>query len=305
MVQHRRGAQSTLRSSPSRNGAATAAEGDRSAWRRRRVGGSLAGVSPSTPRSRGRLSSREPKPPSERDWERARVLEPRSAPRHPELISDGGGLPFSPSALDGPPGRLDPQDPAVSALVAHLAARAGAKRGSRVPWKRAATPAAPPPSLGDWRLLARSDDEVLFGRGRPPRLLTVALRQGRRSWSHAASNAARPLRAARDGIRASSWRLDPTVELLLDETVLRVLLTEQTFSGGQRADDRVLTPDLYVDDDELVLTLFVTPRPGYQAGSHNPETPLLIALPGPVGTRRLIDGALPVFSAPDAPPATD
>ena len=223
------------------------------------------------------------------------MLEPRSAPRHPELISDGGGLPFSPSALDGPPGRLDPQDPAVSALVAHLAARAAAKRGSRLPWKRAATPPAPPPNLEAWRSV----------RGRPPRLATVAMSQRRRTWSHAATSAGRPLRAARDGIRASSWRLDPTVELLPDDTVLRVLLTEQTFSGGQRADDRVLAPDLYLDDDELVLTLFVTPRPGYQAGSNNPETPLRVALPGPVGTRRLIDGALPVFSAPHAPPASN
>jgi hypothetical protein len=36
----------------------------------------------------------------------------------------------------------------------------------------------------------------------------------------------------------------------------------------------------------------VTPRPGYQSGSRNPETPVRIALPHPVEQRRLIDGAL-------------
>jgi hypothetical protein len=250
----------------------------------------------------GRLPAREAKLPSERDWERATVLEPRLAPRRPELISDGGGLPFPPGALEGPPAPLDPEDPAVGALLARLSAGSGAKPPSRAPWKRRAAQPAPPPDpagLDGWRLLARSDDGVLFGRGRPTQLLTIAFhRDARRGvWVHEATSAARPLRVTRDGIRASSWRLDPTREPRPDDTVLRVLVTEQTFSGGQRADRRLLVPDLHLDDDQLVLTLFVTPREGYQAGSSNPETPARIALPEPVGLRRLIDGALVDFSA--------
>jgi hypothetical protein len=73
---------------------------------------------------------------------------------------------------------------------------------------------------------------------------------------------------------------------------LRVLITEQTWTGGQRADGRLLAPDLYVGDQELVLRTFVTPRPGFQIRSPNPETPARIALPSPVRQRRLIDGAL-------------
>ncbi len=74
--------------------------------------------------------------------------------------------------------------------------------------------------------------------------------------------------------------------------MLRVLVTEQTFAGGKRADGRLLQPNLYVDAEELVLTMFVTPQPGFQSRSPNPETPVRIALPHPVGTRRLVDGAL-------------
>jgi hypothetical protein len=252
-------------------------------------------VSEPTPRLRGRLGTRAPKLPSERDWERAVTLEPRPGPRNPELLSDGAGLPFSPAALVGPPGSLDPTDPAASALLAYLTARAAPKRASRVPWKRGAEPPpGAPPTLTGWRLLARSDGEVLFGRGRPPELLTVTLRRTglRRAWAYVASDLGRPLRAMRDGIRASSWRLDPTHEPGPEETVLRVLVTEQTFATGQRADGRLLTPDIYVDENELVLTMFVTPRPGYQSGAPNPETPAHIALPHPVGARRLLDGAL-------------
>jgi hypothetical protein len=234
------------------------------------------------------------------------VLEPRPGPRHPELVSDGGGLPFPLAALSGPPGPLDSEDPAARALLAQLTARAAPKRTFRAPWRRGGAPPPEPPNLDGWRLLARTDAEVLFARGRPPRLLTVAFRQDarRRTWTYVGSSSARPLRATRDGIRASSWRLDPTRETQLDERVLRVLVTELAFASGQRADGRVLAPDIYIDADEIVLTMFVTPRPGYQTSSPNPETPVRIALPHPVGPRRLFDGALVQFSSSGDPPPT-
>jgi hypothetical protein len=272
-------------------------------------------MSETSPRRRGR--KRERKPPSEREWEASVLLEPRPAPRLAAMISDGGGLPFPPSALEVAAAPLDPEDPAAAALIAHLATRGGAKpaaakRSFAAPWRRHAPPAPQPaapqapaiPGVDGWRLLARTDDEALFGRGLPPQLLTVALRREspRRGWSFAGSSAARPLRATRDGIRASSWRLDPRAEYSPDDEVLRLLLTEQTFAGGQRADSRVLAPDIYIDEGELVLTMFVTRRPGFQWGSNNPETPVRVALGEPVGLRRLIDGALVRWIPPTTEP---
>jgi hypothetical protein len=235
--------------------------------------------------------------PSERDWERSEVLEPRPGPRHPELISDGGGLPFPPAALARPLLPLDPGDPATAALLAHLEASTASKRSARMRLRRQPAPA--PPGLEGWRELARTDDEVLFARGLPPRMLTAALRRTgrRRTWAFHGSSAARPIRAARDGIRASSWRLDPAHDPPSEEEkVLRVLVTEQAYANGRRADGRVLAPDLYVDDRELVMTIFVTPQPGFQMGPPNPETPVRVALPDPVGGRRLLDGALVTFT---------
>jgi hypothetical protein len=231
------------------------------------------------------------------------VLDPRPGPRQPELISDGGGLPFPPAALAGSPGLLDPEDPAVRALIAQISPQPGPTRAFRAPWKQdSEAPAPAPPSLEGWRLLTRSDDEVLFARGYPPQLLTVAVQQNarRRTWKVTGVSRARPLRATRDGIRASSWRLDPSHEVEPHETTLRVLVTERTFSGAQRAHGRVQAPDLYVNPEELVLTMFVTPKPGFQARSPNPETPVRVALPHPVGPRRLIDGALYDPSPPAA-----
>ncbi len=256
-------------------------------------------MSEPTPRRLGRFSKHEPKLPSERDWERSAVLEPRPGPRDPALVSDGGGLPFPLAALAGAAGALDADDPAVAALSRYLADPEAPQHSASAPWKRGSTaPAAPPPSLDGWRLLARTDEEALFGRGRPPQLLTVAVRQDgrRRTWAHVGASAGEQLRAARERIRASSWRLDPTQAPQPDDTVLRVLVKEQTFASGQRADRRVLVPDIYVDENEVVLTLFVKPRPGYQTGDRNPETPVRIALAEPLGTRQLIDGAVAQYS---------
>ncbi len=247
----------------------------------------------------GRFAARAAKLPSEKDWERSPVLDPRPATSDPELISDGAGLPFPPSALTGTPSRLDRDDPAVGALIAHLTPRTTSQRTSRAPWKRAATAAPPPgppapPRLDGWRLLARVDGEALFGRGEPPRLHTVALREDprRHTWLCIAASVGQPLRAARNGIRASSWRLEPSHDPDPDETMLRVLVTEQTYAGAQRADGRVLEPDLHVDAERLVLRMFVTPLKGFQSRAPNPETAVRVALADPVGRRRVVDGAL-------------
>ena len=176
----------------------------------------------------------------------------------------------------------------ITQLTAGAAPRGFGGRGKRDP------PAPAHPRLEGWRVLARTDDEVLFGRGEPPQLLTVAVRQDQRrnTWSCIAVSAGRPLRASRDGIRASSWRLDPTHPAEPKDTVLRVLVREQTFAGSQRADGRVLPPNLHLDAEQLVLTMFVTPQRGFQVRAPNPETPVRIALPEAVGARELIDGAL-------------
>ena len=170
-----------------------------------------------------RLVARARGVPSGRDWDRCVLLEPLPASPVPEFVSDGAGLPFSPLVLEGAPEPLDSTDPAVSALAGQLDGR-----------------------LAGWRLLARTENEALFGRGLPPELLTVVVSQEakRGTWSCVTKSNGRPLRATRDGIRASSWHLDEAVELMPEDTVLRVCVTKQTFAGGRRADGRVLAPDL-------------------------------------------------------------
>jgi hypothetical protein len=220
------------------------------------------------------------------------VLEPHYAQRVPELISDVDGLAFPPSALDGPFKPLDPSDPPVELLAARLESRAGS---SPLHTGEQGVERRPSSSILDgWHLIARTGMEALFGRGMPPDLVMVrAQKDARRgTWSRVDKTAGRPLRVTRDGIRASSWRLDPTHELRADDTVLRILVAEQTYGGGKRADGRVLDPDLYEGEHELILTMFVTPLEGFKMRTPNPDTPVRVALPHPIGSRELIDGAV-------------
>ena len=233
-----------------------------------------------SPQRRGRLLPWR-QFPTERDWKSSLVLEPRLVPYEPELISDGAGLPFAPSALNAPAGRLDPVDPPVGALAAQLSRQKPAADGSM-------------PRLEGWRILARAENEVLFGKGLPPHMITVLMRRkGRRNnWSSVAVTRSKPLRTTRDGIRASSWQLDLTQQLTPEDTVIRMLVTEQTRSGGELAHKRLLEPDLHDGHEELVLTMFVAPKPGVQMPSGTLETPVRVRLPSPVGDRLLVDGAL-------------
>ncbi len=204
----------------------------------------------------------------------------------PALVSDGAGLPFALALLYVPdPPALYPDDPAVATLLAGLLRR---------------QPGAGPQALRGWRSLARTDGEALFGRGRPPELTTVAVRRDARrgEWSILASSTGRPLRAARDGVRASSWRPDPDHPPQPSATEVRILITEQTHASGKLAHGRHLPPEIHLGAAAVTLRCFVAPLPGWQNRNvKNPETPAVIALPEPLGARELKDGAL---YAPDA-----
>lgn len=234
-------------------------------------------------------------------WEDAELVHAQPGPLEPGLVSDGGGPPFPPAALLAPHDALDPSDPAVVVLLEQIdRSRAQASRGA---WRRWRAREPPPPAvtidpddtrrLTGWRVLARTEEEILYGRGRPPQLVTVLVRLGSRGrWECVGVSSARPLRACRDGIRASSWRLDPAHPPAAEDDELRVLVTERSRSSGMRAHGRILPPDLHADERRLTLRLFIRPQEGFQNLVRGRETPVRIDLPEPVNGREIVDGAL-------------
>jgi hypothetical protein len=235
---------------------------------------------------------RDPPPPEA--WEDAKKLTPALVAREPELISDGGGLPFAPAAAFSSFEPLDPSDPKVAALLVQI----DRGRQQAQPTRLFRPKQKPPPmetsdKLSGWRELASEDGEVLFARGRPPRLLTVAAKRGLlNKWSSLGASNSRPLRATRDRIRASSWRLDPSFELTPEQNELRILVTEQTMATGTPVAERLLTPELYLDESEVLVRVYVEPLEGYIGRTARYETPVIIELPEPLAGRTVTDGAL-------------
>jgi hypothetical protein len=229
------------------------------------------------------------------------ALTPLITGREPSLISDGGGLPFAPAAPFAPFEPLDPSAAPVVALIRQI--DLGRKQANRRGFFRGYGRLAdldPAQKLAGWRELAATEDEILYARGRPPHLLTVAVkRAGRREkWAVVGVSNSRQLRASRQGIRASSWRLDPEFETSPSQTELHLLVTEQTQATGVMADDRLLAPDLYVGTDELIVRFYIKALEGYTGRTRRYETAVTVNLPEPIGERPVRDGA--VYEPPGA-----
>ncbi|MDA8067340.1 MAG: hypothetical protein M0T77_01810 [Actinomycetota bacterium] len=239
-------------------------------------------------------SDQQPQPPAPEAWEGAPVLLAVDGPAAPELISDGGGLPFAPASLTLAAPPLDPGDPAVAALLVQIDRGRQQAQPARVlrPRLRPA-PLDDAAKLEGWRELARDGQQALFGRGMPPRLLTVAVRSGRRGrWEPLGASNSRPLRAVRDGVRASSWRLDPVAAADPESDVLRILITERTMASGTPVADRLLAPELHLTAERALLRMYVRPLTGYVGRTGRHETPVIVRLPEPLALRRAVDGAL-------------
>jgi hypothetical protein len=234
-----------------------------------------------------------PKPTLEKGWARADSISPLITERMPGEISDGAGLGFAPEVLTAPFVALDPADPAVKLLIHQIDfARTGPQ--FQLPFQSdGRSHEELSKNLEGWRLLAATEDRRVFGKGIPPNLVTVGVKRERRGkWTVQAVSPARQLRASRDGLRASSFRVDPDTPLTPEDTVLRLLVSEQTRSGGRLAYGRFLPPDLYLGPDEVMLRCFIRPLEGWQAGTRRWETPLMVPLPEPLGSRPVVDGAI-------------
>jgi hypothetical protein len=237
---------------------------------------------------------KERQPPPPEVWEDAQHLTPQPTMRQPNMVGDGGGLPFETEATMMPFEPLDPSEPPVAALLDQIDRSRRLAMPQRLMRRRAMPPAmTTEEKLAGWRELASTDNEILYGRGRPPRLLTVSVARNKLGrWNSMGVSNSRPLRVTRDGIRASSWRLDPDFEVTPETRELRILLTEQTMASGKLADDRLLTPEIHLDDGELMLRMYVRPIEGYVGRAQKWETPVIIDLAEPVGSRQVVDGAL-------------
>ena len=199
-------------------------------------------------------------------------------------LSCGGSTEFDRSALDRPP--VPAGDPDLAVVLAR--------------YFMAVSPVWSGEPTEPLHVLARTDTHVTFGvgglpdldaavpTGTIPALLELEWRDG--TWRFDGASFPCRLHTVIDGLRPSSWRLDPAFPPPgPDTTELHLLVTEINCASGTPATGRIRPPALDWTDDALLVGITVTYRGGDQTCQGNPETPFTFELGAPLGARTLYD----------------
>ena len=102
----------------------------------------------------------------------------------------------------------------------------------------------------------------------------------------------------------AAWWVDPTAPAPEpDATTISALIRERACASGRSPEGRVIAPTIFSSEDAVLVSVFVRQPAGAQDCPGNPEFPLEITLPEPLGDRRLLDGSeLPPRDASVAAP---
>lgn len=147
----------------------------------------------------------------------------------------------------------------------------------------------------DWLILRETDDDVLLVHRGSDGLafMNVSRVDGEWTWSGSQMGGPCPLHyAVPEGLNAVDWVLAPS-SLPLDPTAtsLDILATERECVSGQEMGDRLLEPQVVMTANELRVVLAAEPPPGeFFECPGNPETPVTVELPQPLGDREVVEG---------------
>lgn len=145
-----------------------------------------------------------------------------------------------------------------------------------------------------WLILRKTPDEVILVHPGEEGLafMTTRFIGGEWQWSGSSSGGSCPLYyQVPDELNPVDWRLDPANIPIQDSTVIQVLATERECVDGREIGDRLLDPDIVMTADEVRIALAAEPPPGDAfTCPGNPETRYSIALPAPLGDRKIVQG---------------
>ncbi len=184
------------------------------------------------------------------------------------------GAPFTLDAVEGPGGPLELPEPA-GPEVEQLAGNPDLPADG---WHRTTDDG----EHVDWVWLDPTGAEPAIG---------ISLQLGDDgTWELQAANFdCGPFLVTQDSI-AEWWVADPA-GVTPDSTEIEVLLTERACAGGQPATDRLLPPQIVVEEDRVLVAWTVTPVEGAATCQSNPPTPATLTLDEPLGDRVLLDAS--------------
>jgi hypothetical protein len=144
-----------------------------------------------------------------------------------------------------------------------------------------------------WVRVANLADRVLFVApevdGQGYTALGFELRDG--AWKLDVAGSCEPRVVAPAGVNLAAWRLDPAFPSpAAGDRLIRILITEQACASGRSPEGRVQPPIVVRSETAMTITILVTQRPGNRDCPGNPEFPVAVELPEPLGGRPLFDG---------------
>ncbi len=145
-----------------------------------------------------------------------------------------------------------------------------------------------------WLILRETEDEVLLVHHDAGGLSFMNVRRvdGAWQWSGSQSGGSCPLYyRVPDSFNAVDWRLDPEAPPDPRGMTLGVLVTERQCVSGQEVGERLRGPQVVMTDDVVRIAFAAEPPPGDSFNCpSNPETPVIVALPAPLGEREIVEG---------------
>jgi hypothetical protein len=194
-------------------------------------------------------------------------------------LTCGDGLVFHPSLLAEPGHAETDPDAAADALRVEIDGSASELMLPRSGWVR----------------VAQLADRVQFvapdGGGDGWFVAGFLVRDGR--WTLDLMGECQPEVVLPAGVSRAEWRLDPAFPPpAADDRQIHVLINELACASGQSPQGRVLPPIVASGPTAVTIAILVTNRPGGQDCLGNPDFPVVVDLPEPLGGRQLLDGAV-------------
>lgn len=206
------------------------------------------------------------------------LLHPASDPN--DLLASCGGHNFPLATLDAvAPDQVGPEFDALRQVLARHANELEGHLAGQV-----------------WRIVVRTDAQLVFLADTENGLLYLALRRQADEWAFANAGDCQLHAVLGDGTGAARWWLDPRRPLpVADTATLEILIEEQACASGDFATGRILPPIVRYEVDTITITVGIREVGG--TCPSNPATPAVLMLAEPLGDRELLDG----FYIPPAP----
>lgn len=194
----------------------------------------------------------------------------------------GGALPFSLEALGGPRGAESGTSSEARALRSFLASNASLAAAPKTGWVEVI------------RKTIDANDYVRYSNTTGSTVHTALIfRVAQRAWQlHPTFPRSCALRRMANETRASTpWNVIPSrLPRNPRSRFVWIQMTESRCASGRPADGRVRLPAVSYESRQVTIVADIVPPTGTNTCQSNPPTYVRVDLPGPIGSRALVDG---------------